>query len=71
MTATLDTVRHCRARHVCEDCGGTNVSRDAWARWNARTLQWELAQVFDEAFCHDCERATKLRVEVWKFDPAP
>lgn len=39
----------------CTTCGGGNVLRDAWACWSNEEQEWELAQVFDHAFCEDCD----------------
>lgn len=41
-------------------CGGKNVTRDAWAAWNADEQQWVLGAAFDYAFCHDCEEEIQL-----------
>lgn len=44
----------------CERCGSTSVTRDAWAEWDAKRQSWELAAMFDFAWCHDCARASRL-----------
>ncbi|MEO7178686.1 MAG: hypothetical protein ABIW83_07570 [Allosphingosinicella sp.] len=49
--------------YVCRTCGGTEVTRDAWAAWDSEAQDWTLGAAFDYAFCHDCEEETKL-VEV-------
>lgn len=49
-----------KIRMTCSDCGSENVLRDAWASWNVETQEWELGQVFDEAFCEQCEGACKI-----------
>ena len=41
---------------VCEKCGSTHVTRDAWAEWDEDEQDWVLGAVFDYAFCHDCQR---------------
>ena len=46
--------------YVCESCGSIDVSRDAWADWDAATQQWVLGTVFDFAQCHRCEGRTRL-----------
>ena len=46
--------------YACERCGGTAVTRDAWAEWDVRRQSWELSAMFDFAFCHSCHRATRL-----------
>jgi hypothetical protein len=48
---------------VCNVCGGNDVSRDAWADWDAGAQLWELRTAFDYAHCHTCEGETRL-VEV-------
>lgn len=49
-----------RVEHGCERCGGTAVTRDAWAEWSAESQAWILSEVFDFAFCHECQRETRL-----------
>ena len=46
--------------YVCNVCGGNDVSRDAWADWDAATQHWVLGAVFDYAHCHDCDGETRL-----------
>jgi len=41
-------------------CGSANVSRDAWAQWDAEQQQCVLGAVFDHAHCHDCDGETGL-----------
>jgi hypothetical protein len=45
-----------KVQMVCEHCGSEEVTRDAWAQWNAETQDWELGAVFDYAYCHRCQR---------------
>lgn len=40
---------------VCDNCGGSNVVRDAWAEFDLRTQKWVLSNTFDEGWCEDCE----------------
>jgi hypothetical protein len=49
-----------RLDFVCRDCGGNNVTRDAWAEWDIEIQDWVLGSAFDYAFCHDCEAETTL-----------
>jgi hypothetical protein len=49
-----------RHKYVCRTCGGSNVKVDAWATWNAETQRFELASMFDAAFCDDCDGECKL-----------
>lgn len=46
--------------YVCNTCGGNSVTRDAWAEWDAEGQDWVLGAVYDYAFCHDCQGATRL-----------
>lgn len=39
---------------TCAICGGTKVTRDAWAVWNSLTCDWSLGAVFDAFFCDTC-----------------
>lgn len=48
---------------VCATCGSADILRDAWAGWNPLTGNWELDQVFDHAFCKECDGAATL---AWK-----
>lgn len=45
---------------VCAQCGSTQVTRDAWAEWSVDEQDWQLGAVFDYAFCHRCERSTRI-----------
>lgn len=56
-------------RHVCGICGGHDVRRDAWARWNADTQTWDVDAVHDHARCEDCDADVHL-VEVPLPTPA-
>jgi hypothetical protein len=47
--------------YCCGSCGGKNVKRDAWARWNEELQMWELGEFFDHAHCDDCDGETKLK----------
>ncbi|WP_299844113.1 DUF3768 domain-containing protein [uncultured Roseovarius sp.] len=44
----------------CGSCGSERVVKDAWACFNPESGLWELENVFDDAFCHQCEEITKL-----------
>jgi hypothetical protein len=45
---------------VCATCGSENVRRDAWAEWDTDSQQWELASIYDHAFCFACDAETHL-----------
>jgi ribosomal protein L37AE/L43A len=49
-----------REQYVCAECGGLNVEKDAWAVWNVKEQKWELEDVYDQAYCKDCDGETKL-----------
>jgi len=46
--------------YICNVCGSDDVSRDAWAAWDARKQEWVLRCAFDDAFCHRCECEVRL-----------
>jgi hypothetical protein len=50
-------------RIICPDCGGDNVSRDAFADWDFDTQAWVLGHVFDQGHCHDCGKEVSLDEE--------
>ena len=47
--------------YVCSLCGGNSVTRDAWAEWDLEEQDWVLGTVYDYAFCHDCQKETRLK----------
>ncbi|MBS0502194.1 MAG: hypothetical protein JSS55_00020 [Proteobacteria bacterium] len=49
-----------RVTFVCSMCGGNNVTRDAWARWDVKTQEWVLGDLYDHADCQDCDGETRL-----------
>ena len=44
----------------CATCGSTAILRDAWARWDPASQDYELAAVFDFAYCEDCDGETSV-----------
>lgn len=52
-----------RLKMICENCGSENVMHDAWAEWDFDNQQWTLGNVFDYAYCTDCDGETHI-VEV-------
>ena len=50
-----------RLRMVCETCGSTDVSRDAWGDWDEEAQEWVLGSVYDYAFCHFCDGETHIQ----------
>ena len=49
-----------KCKYVCSECESENVKRDAWAAWDAETQTWEIASVFEAAWCDDCDGKTTL-----------
>jgi hypothetical protein len=45
---------------LCDACGSDRVVRDAWASWDVDAQDWQLENVFDDAFCQTCETETRL-----------
>jgi hypothetical protein len=50
---------------TCDDCGSTEVVRDAWAEWSQFTRDWALKSVFDEFACNTCGMAI---TPIWRVD---
>lgn len=40
---------------ICSSCGSTDVLRDAWGMWDIDKQDWVLQNVFDAAFCNNCD----------------
>ncbi len=50
---------------ICPECKSENIVFDAWAIWDKSTQQMEPKQIFDEAYCIDCDSLTSVEdVEV-------
>lgn len=49
------------AKAQCSNCESEEVVRDAWASWNSDTGEWELHNIFDDAFCETCEANCELK----------
>lgn len=47
-------------RMTCGKCGSDEVTRDAWAEWNVAAQGWGLGAMFEHAFCHRCQAATRI-----------
>jgi hypothetical protein len=58
-----------RLTYLCERCGSSLVTLDAWAEWNVGQQEWVLGATYDHTFCHKCESETHL-VEV-ELAPEP
>ena len=47
-------------RMVCGKCSSEQVTRDAWAEWDAAIQQWVLGALFDYAYCHRCQAPARI-----------
>jgi hypothetical protein len=54
---------HHSVTNTCPLCDGKNVVRDAWSEWCETSQEWVLQNVFDDAFCLDCEVFVTLNEE--------
>ena len=52
-----------RLKMSCKSCGSEHVVRDAWAEWDSEAQRWELSNIFDHAYCDDCESETTILEE--------
>lgn len=60
-----------RIRKVCQECGSTEVVKDAWAEWDEETQEWVLQNVFDMGYCQNCESSSNggLNIEDQEITP--
>ena len=47
--------------YVCSICGSENVKCDAWVAWSVTAQSWEVADVFDDSWCDDCDGEASLK----------
>lgn len=40
---------------TCELCGSSDTSRDGYARWDIATQKWEVTDMSDYTWCHECD----------------
>lgn len=52
-----------KIRKICSECGGTDVCIDAWASWSENKQDWVLANMYEDAFCNDCEQECDIEDE--------
>jgi len=55
----------------CANCGSSEVRKDAWAAWDLNTQQWDLAAIYDHAYCLDCDARTTIVEEQVGDTPIP
>ena len=55
MAAHAAALKKPRPTMLCNTCGSEDVRIDAWAAWNVKLQQWELAETFDYAYCNNCD----------------
>lgn len=61
-----------KMRVTCATCGAATILRDAYAEWNEETQGWEIAQLFDDAWCWNCsEDASYNQEPIEKSDSTP
>ena len=49
-----------KVRMACATCGSPQVTRDAWAEWDEDAQAWRLGAMFEQAWCHRCQRRARL-----------
>lgn len=52
-----------KIKKICPVCRGDNVWKDANARFNEATQEWELLNIFDSEYCEDCDCEVSLEEE--------
>ena len=50
-------------RIVCTSCGGEDVLRDAFTKWDIEKQEWVLSTVYDDTFCETCEESCTVSEE--------
>ncbi len=58
-----------RTRKVCSRCHSTEVRHDAWAEWDEDSQEWVLSELFDYAYCLDCDGETGIHDESLPDNP--
>jgi len=49
-----------KLRMKCRHCGSEEVFLDAYAEWDFDLQYWKLSNVYEEAWCNQCEGETKI-----------
>ena len=47
-------------KKVCNVCGGDDLQFNADVQWDVDTQTYEIASVFDDVFCVDCDETTSV-----------
>ena len=61
-------------KHVtlsCPHCGSDDLIRDAAARWNPESAEWQLCSIFDCITCDGCEEEISSAIMRATFDTWP
>lgn len=45
---------------VCATCGSDNIRKTGDLTWNAKEQKWEVAAIFDDASCEECDGECKV-----------
>jgi hypothetical protein len=50
--------------YQCQNCGSTEILKDAYATWDAAAQEWVLHSTYDELTCNVCRsRSDIIEVE--------
>lgn len=62
-----------RVKYVCAKCGSDDILFDAYATWNVRTQQMEVANTYDKGhFCNKCEEECSVdEVAIEELESSP
>ena len=45
---------------TCSTCGGENILVDAYVEWNKTKQEYVIQNIFDYAYCVDCDGETTI-----------
>lgn len=49
-----------KIKKVCTYCGSTDILVDSWVVWNECTQEFDIENIFDYAYCNECQGETKI-----------
>ena len=49
-----------KIKHVCRECGSSDVRAEAECEWNIEKQAWEIIDFYDRDYCMDCADDTNL-----------